>query len=117
MLLVQTVAFPGTYRGDVRVGGGHFHQVNEVWLVLPGGIVVIDVQQRDVHLQESKQVSGSTGSWGSMVCVPGDVQQHQVPNASSPSEWKARGMHPVVCEPLTSPDHPFRSSLGVYKGA
>lgn len=45
-----TITLPPTYRGDIRVGGGHFHQVNEVWLVLPGGIVVIDVQQRDVHL-------------------------------------------------------------------
>lgn len=49
------IALPHTYRGDIRVGRGHFHQVNEVGLVLPGGIVVIDVQQRDVHLGEGKE--------------------------------------------------------------
>lgn len=67
----MTAAFPRTYRGDVRVGGGHFHQVDEVWLILPGGVVVIDVQQRDVHLRESKQASGSIGSWGRVACPPG----------------------------------------------
>lgn len=52
--LGAAISLADTYRGDIRVGGGHFHQVDEVWLVLPGGVVVIDVQQRDVHLWESK---------------------------------------------------------------
>lgn len=38
-----SAASPRTYRGDIRVGGGHFHQVDEVGLVLPRGVVVVDV--------------------------------------------------------------------------
>lgn len=39
-----------TYRGHVRVWRGHLHQVDVVGSVLPGGVVVIDVQEGDVHL-------------------------------------------------------------------
>lgn len=41
---------PTTYRGHVRVWRGHLHQVDVVGSVLPGGVVVIDVQEGDVHL-------------------------------------------------------------------
>lgn len=40
-----------TYRGHIGVWRGHLHQVDVVGGILPGGVVVIDVQEGDVHLQ------------------------------------------------------------------
>lgn len=39
-----------TYRGHIRVWRGHLHQVDVVGGILPGGVVVIDVQEGDVDL-------------------------------------------------------------------
>lgn len=41
---------PTTYRGHVGVWRGHLHQVDVVGGILPGGVVVIDVQEGDVDL-------------------------------------------------------------------
>ena len=38
------------YRGHVRVRRGHLHQVDVVGSILPGRVVVIDVQEGDIHL-------------------------------------------------------------------
>ena len=40
-----------TYRGHVRIWRGHLHEVDVVGGVLPGGVVVVDVQEGDVHLR------------------------------------------------------------------
>lgn len=39
-----------TYRGHIRVWRRHLHQVDVVGSILPGGVVVVDVQEGDVDL-------------------------------------------------------------------
>lgn len=54
-----------TYRGHIGVWRRHLHQVDVVGSVLPGGVVVIDVQEGDVDLWGHKGTqSGACGaSW------------------------------------------------------
>lgn len=45
-----------TYRGHIRVRRGHLHQVDVVGGILPGRVVVIDVQEGDIHLWATRSV-------------------------------------------------------------
>lgn len=50
-----------TYRGHVRVGRCHLYQVDVVGSILPGRVVVIDVQEGDIHLWATRGAVVSEG--------------------------------------------------------